>query len=65
LYFVATIAFSAQRGSFGRVVRKAIFDTDERKRLSKEAREYMALRSKRKKFVASERKALAAAHSGD
>jgi hopanoid biosynthesis associated radical SAM protein HpnJ len=44
-----------------RVVRKAIFDTSERKRLTKEAREYMALRSKRKKFVASERKANAAA----
>jgi hopanoid biosynthesis associated radical SAM protein HpnJ len=40
-----------------RVVRKAIFDSTERKRLSKEAREYLALRSKRKKFVASERKA--------
>jgi hopanoid biosynthesis associated radical SAM protein HpnJ len=40
-----------------RVVRKAIFDSSERKRLSKEAREYMALRSKRKKFVAAERKA--------
>jgi hopanoid biosynthesis associated radical SAM protein HpnJ len=52
-----------------RVVRKAIFDSSERKRLSKEAREYMALRSKRKKFVASERKANAvapvAARSGD
>jgi hopanoid biosynthesis associated radical SAM protein HpnJ len=48
-----------------RVVRKAIFDTSERKRLSKEAREYMALRSKRKKFVASERKAVAMANSGD
>jgi len=52
-----------------RVVRKAIFDSSERKRLSKEAREYMALRSKRKKFVASERKANAvapvAAGSGD
>ena len=34
-----------------RVVRKAIFDTDERKRLYKEAREYMALRAKRKMFV--------------
>ena len=44
-----------------RVVRKAIFDSTERKRLSKEAREYMALRSKRKKFVASERKANAVA----
>jgi len=40
-----------------RVVRKAIFDSSERKRLAKEAREYMALRAKRKKFVASERKA--------
>ena len=48
-----------------RVVRKAIFDSTERKRLSKEAREYMALRSKRKRFVASERKALATAGSGD
>jgi len=42
-----------------RVVRKAIFDSSERKRLSKEAREYMALRAKRKKFVAAERKATA------
>ncbi len=31
-----------------RMVRKAIFNGDERKRLTKEAREYMALRSKRK-----------------
>ena len=35
-----------------RVVRKAIFDGAERRRLYKEAREYLALRSKRKKFVA-------------
>jgi hypothetical protein len=40
-----------------RVVRKAIFDSAERKRLTKEAREYMALRSKRKKFVADQRQA--------
>ena len=40
-----------------RVVRKAIFDSDDRKRLTKEAREYMALRSKRKKFVAEQRQA--------
>ena len=39
-----------------RVMRKAVFDTDERKRLYKEAREYLALRSKRKKFVADHRK---------
>ena len=37
-----------------RVVRKAIFNSDERKRLTKEAREYMALRAKRKKFVADQ-----------
>ena len=35
-----------------RVVRKALWDGAERRRLYKEAREYMALRSKRKKFVA-------------
>jgi hopanoid biosynthesis associated radical SAM protein HpnJ len=49
-----------------RVVRKAIFDTAERRRLTKEAREYMALRSKRKKFIADERQAAApSAVSGD
>jgi radical SAM superfamily enzyme YgiQ (UPF0313 family) len=35
-----------------RVARKGIFDAAERRRLFKEAREYLALRSKRKKFVA-------------
>jgi len=40
-----------------RVVRKAIFDTTERKRLYKEAREYLDLRSKRKKLVADHRAA--------
>ena len=39
-----------------RVMRKAVFDSDERKRLYKEAREYLALRSKRKRFVAEQRK---------
>jgi hopanoid biosynthesis associated radical SAM protein HpnJ len=34
-----------------RIVRKAVFDSSERKRLYKEAREYLALRSKRKQFV--------------
>src|SRR4051794_7525840 len=34
-----------------RLVRKAVFDNSERKRLYKEAREYLALRSKRKLFV--------------
>src|SRR5215469_14239901 len=35
-----------------RIVKKAMFDGEERRRLAKEAREYMALRSKRKRFVA-------------
>ncbi len=39
-----------------RVVRKAIFDGAERKRLYKEAREYLSLRAKRKKFVAEEKR---------
>src|SRR5215469_3452643 len=42
-----------------RIVRKAVFDGYERRRLYKEAREYMALRSKRKKFVADNRAGLA------
>lgn len=51
-----------------RIVRKAIFDGHERKRLYKEAREYLALRSKRKKFVAdtkSARQSESVAVSGD
>ncbi len=52
-----------------RIVRKAIFDGAERKRLAKEAREYMALRAKRKKFVAEQKAAAsrgaAPAESGD
>jgi hopanoid biosynthesis associated radical SAM protein HpnJ len=43
-----------------RVVRKAVFDGAERRRLAKEAREYMALRAKRKKFVADARQAAGA-----
>ena len=42
-YFRPKVAF--------RLVRKAIFHNDERKRLYKEAREYLALRSKRKLYV--------------
>jgi len=42
-YFRPKVAF--------RLVRKAVFNGDERKRLYKEAREYLALRSKRKQFV--------------
>jgi hopanoid biosynthesis associated radical SAM protein HpnJ len=34
-----------------RIVRKAIFDGHERRRLYKEAREYMTLRAKRKQFI--------------
>jgi radical SAM superfamily enzyme YgiQ (UPF0313 family) len=52
-----------------RIVRKAVFDGHERKRLYKEAREYMALRSKRRKFVAANKEAgqsaPAAVGSGD
>ncbi len=53
-----------------RVVRKALFDGAERKRLYKEAREYLALRSKRKQFVRSEKRkqqdgACASASTGD
>ncbi len=52
-----------------RIVRKAIFDGDERRRLTKEAREYMALRAKRRKFVsdhqAAAKTAPATAGSGD
>ncbi len=38
-----------------RIVRKAIFDRDERKRLYGEARQYLELRAKRKKIVARDR----------
>ena len=40
-----------------RVIRKAVFDSEERKRLYHEAREYLDLRSKRKQFVAEQRAA--------
>jgi hopanoid biosynthesis associated radical SAM protein HpnJ len=38
-----------------RIVRKSIFNNTERKRLYKEAKSYMSLRSKRKKYVADEK----------
>ena len=38
-----------------RVVRNAIFDSQERKRLAKQAREYLSLRAKRKQFVSEHR----------
>ncbi len=37
-----------------RIVKKAVFNSKERRRLYKEAREYMTLRSKRKQFIASQ-----------
>ena len=42
-YFRPKVAF--------RLVRKAIFNGEDRRRLYKEAREYLALRSKRKQYV--------------
>lgn len=49
-----------------RVVRRALFDSSDRKRLYKEAREYLALRSKRKQFVKDQKQAGAGAFaSGD
>jgi hopanoid biosynthesis associated radical SAM protein HpnJ len=48
-----------------RVVRKAIFNSTERRRLAKEAREYMALRAKRRRFVSSAREAASSAQAGD
>ncbi len=49
-----------------RVARRAIFDGQERRRLYKEAREYLALRSKRKKFVKEHKQANGAyAGAGD
>ncbi len=48
-----------------RVVRKAIFDGDERRRLYKEAREYLALRAKRKQFVKDHKSAASAYAAGD
>ncbi|HEY7210986.1 MAG TPA: hopanoid biosynthesis associated radical SAM protein HpnJ [Bryobacteraceae bacterium] len=53
-----------------RLIRKAIFHGDERRRLYKEAREYLALRSKRKQFVREqkeqkEQQPVAAVSAGD
>jgi hopanoid biosynthesis associated radical SAM protein HpnJ len=48
-----------------RIVRKAIFNGAERKRLYKEAREYLSLRSKRKQYVADKKaSALSQAQEG-
>jgi hopanoid biosynthesis associated radical SAM protein HpnJ len=49
-----------------RIVRKAMFDSSERKRLYKEAREYLALRSKRKRFIKEQKQSSGAlAGAGD
>ena len=48
-----------------RVVRKALFNSHDRRRLTKEAREYMALRGKRKKFINEQRQAAVSANAGD
>jgi radical SAM superfamily enzyme YgiQ (UPF0313 family) len=54
-YFRPKVAF--------RLVSKAMFNNGERKRLYKEAREYLALRSKRKQFVKDQRQQSSAAMS--
>jgi radical SAM superfamily enzyme YgiQ (UPF0313 family) len=48
-----------------RVVRRAIFNSDERRRLTKEAREFLSLRSKRKRFISDQREAASTASAGD
>ena len=48
-----------------RLIRKAIFNSSERHRLAKEAREYLSLRSNRKRFVVEQRKAAAARVAAD
>ncbi len=48
-----------------RIVRGALFDSAERKRLFKEAREYLELRSKRKRFIAEQKAAGAARPAGE
>src|SRR5262249_27250555 len=47
--------FYLRRRVIGRIVRKAILSATERRRLAKEARDYLALRSKRKKFGLDQR----------
>src|SRR4051812_43491064 len=49
-----------------RMVRKVIFNSHDRKRLAKEAREYMALRARRKKFITEQRQqTTVSANAGD
>ncbi len=44
-----------------RIVRKAMFNNNDRNRLYKEAKDYLSLRAKRKKFVSDHNKAAALA----
>jgi hopanoid biosynthesis associated radical SAM protein HpnJ len=48
-----------------RMVRRVMLNSHERRRLAKEAREYLSLRSKRKRFVDDRRKAVAASAAID
>jgi radical SAM superfamily enzyme YgiQ (UPF0313 family) len=48
-----------------RLVSKAMFNNADRRRLYKEAREYLALRSKRKQFVKDEKQQSAVLSAGD
>jgi len=48
-----------------RIVRKALFDPSEAKRLYKEGTEFMKLRAQRRKFVAAERAQAAASGSAN
>ncbi len=49
-----------------RMVSKAMFNTQERRRLTKEAKEYMALRGRRRKFISEQRQqAAVSANAGD
>jgi hopanoid biosynthesis associated radical SAM protein HpnJ len=47
-------------GVVWRMVRKTVFNSHERHRLAKQAREYLSLRSKRKRFVVDQRKGVVA-----
>src|SRR5579863_1351015 len=49
-----------------RMVRKVMFNSHDRKRLTKEAREYLALRTRRKKFISQQRQqTTVSANAGD
>ena len=53
-----------------RIISKAMFNSHDRKRLIKEAREYMALRTRRRKFISQQRqqhgaRATVSANAGD